>query len=75
MLSHGGKAGSLIVVGDVEYRNAQDILNVEVPTRKSGNGIVNAVAFNISRWASHDSVKSSIRKPAGQRMVDTASTS
>ena len=45
MLTHCGKADSLIVVGDVEYRNAQDIRKVEVPIHMNGNGVVNAVAF------------------------------
>ena len=55
MLSHCGKAGSLIVVGDVVYRNAQDILDVEVPTHESGHGGVIAVALSISRWTPYDS--------------------
>ena len=45
MSSHYGKAGSVIVVGDVVYRNAHDILDVEVPTSVNGSGVVNAVAL------------------------------
>ena len=45
MLTHCGKASSLIVVGDVVYRNAHDILDVEVPTSVNGSGVVNAVAL------------------------------
>ena len=45
MLTHCGKAGSLIVVGDVVYRSAHDILDVEVPTSVNGSGVVNAVAL------------------------------
>ena len=45
MLTHCGKASSLIVVGDVVYRNTHDILEVEVPIPMNGNGVVNAVAF------------------------------
>ena len=39
------KSCSLIVVGDVVYRNAHDILEVEVPIPVNGNGVVNAVAL------------------------------
>ena len=45
MLTHCGKAGSLIVVGDVVYRNAYDILDVDVPTSVNGSEVVNAVAL------------------------------